>query len=206
MSLARVFTTLSSTFIRKLGEAGGPRADQVGAELDNIIAWAKDAPRCIHRNTATIGNVGTGLDSLHSFSLPANSLATNGDYLDIWYGGLLAANDNDKRIVASIDAQNYEDPGAVLDQDGGAWTLDVRIIRLSATSVRVSSMLNVAQTYIISGPTIQNETSYRVARNADKTVANLNSNAVTLLVQGETAVASNNDVVQNLSIIKLCQQ
>ena len=44
MALARVFsgvTGLGQTIIRKLTDEGGPPADRVSMELDNIIAWAK---------------------------------------------------------------------------------------------------------------------------------------------------------------------
>jgi hypothetical protein len=43
------------------------------------------------------------------------------------------------------------------------------------------------------------------ATNVDLTVSNLNSNAQTMLVQGESATATNNNVVENLSVIELTQ-
>src|SRR5262245_28344898 len=103
MSLVRQHNPLGNVIIRNIGDAGGPRSDWVADEINNLIAWAKDAPRVIHRNTATTGTVGTGLDNLHSFSLPAGSLASDGDFVEFIYGGILATNDNQKRIVLKLD-------------------------------------------------------------------------------------------------------
>ena len=210
MSLARVVTTLGQVIIRKLGDTGGPRTDQVGAELDNLIAWAKLSPRCIRRDTSAVGNVGLGLDVLHTFSLPANSLQTDGDYLKVIYGGTFAANDNDKRVRAAFGGTDYETTGATLDIDGAiGWRISAVIIRLSSTSVRVNSVLSfntlfgdsaaAMNTFGASGGTF-------VRSNDITGLANLNSNATTMEGKGETAVNVNNDVIQNLSIIELVQQ
>jgi hypothetical protein len=43
MSLTRVHDPLSLALVRRLGDAGGPRADQIAAELDSIIAGVNDA-------------------------------------------------------------------------------------------------------------------------------------------------------------------
>jgi hypothetical protein len=207
MSLARLFPTIGSLIIRKLGDTGGPPSDRVSQELDNLIAWAKDAPRCILRNFAVNGgNIGTGLDTLHSFSLPANSLATNGDYLSIWYAGGFAGNANTKRVVASIDSQIYQSD-SLFDIRGGGWWLGIRIGRVSATSVRVTGPTLLGDFVANSTPAIQAGAGeiYR-PRNIPLTVSNLNSNAVTLLVQGETSAASDNDVTQSTAIIELFQQ
>lgn len=207
MSLARIYsgvTGLGQTIIRKLTDVGGPPASRVSEELDNIIAWAKDAPRCIHRNITGTGNVGTGLDSLHSFSLPANSLATNGDWVRFTYSGAFATNDNDKRIRVSIDNQTLEDPG-LFDFDAGLWRVTGEYVRTTATTVRGICLTTFGEALVMDeGVVAGTPDIIYVVRDTSLTVANLNSNAVTMLVQAEGT--ANDDIVQTISVIELCQQ
>lgn len=205
MSLARTNNPLSQVIIRQIGDVGGPRADSVNAELDSLIAWARLSPRCIHRNVTATGNVGAGLDNLHSFSLPANSLETNLDWVRAGYGGTFATNDNDKRIQVTFDGQTAFNSG-LRDLDTGVWRVCVDYIRVSSTSVRASgfAMLGIILAGTDGVLDTGNSRYYMTAINATLTVANLNSNAVTMLVQAEAT--ANDDVQQNASIIELCQQ
>jgi len=204
VSLARTNSPLGKLIIRNIGDVGGPRSDLVDAELDNIIAWAKNSPRVIKVDVSVVGNVGAGLDSLHSFSLPANSLATNGDWVRFRYCGNCATNDNDKRLQTSIDAQVLENTG-LIDIDQGWWRVEGTYTRLSATSLFAESCISFGFLNQLDGAAAQAGSSLRlISRNANLTVANLNSNAVTMLVQAEAT--ANNDVTQNLSIIELYQQ
>ncbi len=204
MSLVRAFSDLGQLIIRNIGDNGGPRADRVSAEFDSIIAWAKDAPRCIHRDISVVGNVTTGLDSLHTFTLPANSLATNGDWVRFRYAGNLATNDNNKRLRISIDNQTLEDTG-LIDIDQGWWKVDGTYTRLTATTVFAEASISFGFLNQLDGAAAQSGSSQRlISRNSGLTVANLGSNGVVLLVQAEAT--STNDVTQGLSIIELCQQ
>lgn len=210
MSLTRVFTTIGSVLVRKLGDAGGPPSGRVSQELDNIIAWAKDAPRNIKRDTSTVGNVGIGLSTLHTFSLDTpNRLTANNDYLNVWYGGTFAATTNTKQVQAKFGGIVYENMGLFDLRAAVGWALHAKIIRLSSTSVLVSHILscndvtadsaNVVNTFAAGG--------FFVARNTIITgLSDLGANATTMAVQGGTSAAVNNDVVQNLSLIELCQQ
>lgn len=186
---------------------GGPRSDLVDAELDNIIAWAKLSPRVIKVDTSVVGNVGTGLDTLHTYSLPAGSLATNNDFLEIEYGGNFGSNNDDKRLVNQIDGNTHEDTG-LIDIDALGWSLRLYVVRLSATSVLAHSVLDLGILQIDSAgtTTITGIGGRMNQRGQNITVANLNSNAITLLVKGESATATNDNVTQYLSIIKLYQQ
>lgn len=209
MSLARVHNPLSLALIRRLGDAGGPRGDQVAAELDSLIAWARLSPRRIHFDTDEVGNAGAGLDVLHTFSLDTpDRLATDGDELDIVYAGTFAANNTDKRVNAFFGGSAYEGI-TPLDIDAGSWRIAANIIRLSSTSVRVSSIMTWFALHADSAtpPTV---TSFgagflSVTRCAELTgLADLGANATTVEVQGEGG--ANDDVVQKLSIIRLTQQ
>jgi len=164
-------------------------------------------PRTIDVNTGSTGNVGGGLDSLYSFSLPAGSLATNGDWVRWEATGVFASNDNNKRIVTSFGGQGIEDIGLV-DIDQGAWVSRVTIIRVSDTTVRCSSV--VGQFFIgvsnAGGATpalLASSNGYYVVREPLLTVSDLDTNAATILVQAEGT--SNDDIVQNFSLIELCQ-
>lgn len=169
-------------------------------------------PKTVHTNTTATGNVGSGLDSLHSFNLPANSLASNGDYLLVDYAGFFAANDRNKQVALSFGGQGYEDGGAGIDLDGASnngWRAIVRIMRVSDTTVRVSSGY-IAQFGVFDSAGAVNTFATGGAfftRNYTLTVSSLAANAQTMLVQGGATDGSpaDNDVVQNLSIIQLCQ-
>jgi hypothetical protein len=205
VSLARTNSPLGKLIIRKIGDVGGPRSDLVDAELDNIIAWAKLSPRVIKVDVSVVGNVGAGLDNLHSFSLDTpNRLLTNGDWVRFRYCGNLATNDNDKRLQVTIDSQVLENTG-LIDIDQGWWRVEGTYTRLSATSVFAEACISFGFLNQLDGAAAQSGSSQRlISRNANLTVANLNSNAVTMLVQAEAT--ANNDVQQNLSIIELFQQ
>lgn len=206
MSLARAFPTLGDLIIRRLGDTGGAPSSRVAAELDNLVNWAKASPRRIRFDTSTASNVGAGLDVLHTFSLPAASLAVDGDELDVFYAGTFASNDTDKRVNGFFGGTAYTAP-AVLDVDAGAWRLQARIIRLSSTSVRVLSQLAYAIAHIDSANAVNTFGAgfFLSTRNDDITgLSNLNSNATTMEVKGEGA--ANDDVTQNYSSIYLTQQ
>lgn len=210
MGLARVFPNLGSLIIRKLSDVGGPPRQRIEAELDNIIAWAKDAKRCIRRDFSTVNSSGAGPDVLHTFTLDTpNRLLTDGDYLDVWYAGKTASNDNDKAVQARFGGVTYETMAA-FDLDGTVgWAIAARIMRLTSTSVRVSHMMNFN---VIAGdsaaPPAMNtfgSGGFILSRNNDITgLSNLGSNSITMDVRSLGVAAA--DVVQNMSIIELCQQ
>ena len=209
MGLVRAVSVLGQVIVRRLGDTGGTLRRDVESELDSIIAWAKVSPRNIKRDTSTVGNVGAGLDVLHTFSLPANSLQADGDYLTIVYAGAFAANDTDKRVNAFFGGTAYEGIGTQ-DIDGATgWRIAATIIRLSSTSVRVSHLISVNLLFgdSLSPPTMSTAgvSGLYITRLTDITgLSNLNSNATTMEVKGEGA--ANNDVTQNLTVIELTQQ
>jgi len=202
---------LGSVIIRQLGDAGGPVSNRVEAELDNLVAWVRAMPRNIWRDVSVVNSSGVGPDVLHTFTLPANSLETNGDYLTVWYGGKFAINDRDKSVQAQFDGQDYEAPGVTDIDTGTGWVIAARIARLSSTSVRVSNFtlenaLGIDSTGTL--PTSYGTGGNMFCRNNDLTgIANLNSNTVVMRVRSVVAAgAAAADVVQNMSIIELTQQ
>jgi hypothetical protein len=214
VSLSRLFPTIGSLIIRNIGDVGGPPSDRVSQELDSLITGVNDISAGTTRIigvpytlpggviTSTVGNVGGGLKNLHSFSLPAGSLAANSDYLDLFFAGSFASNDNDKQVNITMDGQNIMDIGGVIDIDNLFWTARLRVVRLSATTVRAYSDNTWSQIRVNGGVLdgFANGAIVFVNRQAP-TVSNLNSNAVTIQVRGEGT--ANNDVVQDLSIVQL---
>lgn len=220
MTLARVHDPLRKWLVKRLGDAGGPRADDVDAELDSIISGVNaiedgttriaNVSYCIHRDFSTTNSAGGGPDVLHTFTLPANSLATNNDYLDVWYAGAFAANDRDKFVQAQFDGTSYEAGGA-LDIDGATgWVLTARIARISATSVLVAHRITMNALFADSASAVNtfNLSGVAFTRNSGAfACANLTSNAVVMRVRSVVgAGAAAADVFQNQSIINLCQQ
>src|SRR5262245_26027003 len=152
---------------------------------------------CIHRNFSVVGNVGGGADVLHTFSLPAGSLAANGDYLRVRYGGKIAATGSDTvTLVISFGGQTVHSIPGLAGQAGGAdWSFDITYIRVSSTTVRV---LEFGSIFGTGGAT---DTDFTI--NVLLTVSDLNANAQTLQITGESLTTpSDNDVTQNLSIIE----
>lgn len=163
-------------------------------------------PRTIEVNTTTVGNVGAGLDNLHSFVVPINSLQSNNDYLECEYFGSYAGNDTNKRIVWTVAGGIIEDTG-LIDIDGQGWALKAKIVRLSSTTIRIETELigGVTATDSAGVNTVTTIGGTARIRNFTSTaVADLTANTLTLTVQAEGA--ANNDIVQDLSIISLCQR
>jgi hypothetical protein len=202
MGLARAVSQIATAIIRRIGDSGGALERDVTLEINNLIAWAKDAVRNINTDTSVVGNITTGLDALHSYSLPAGTLATDKDYLRVRYSFLFANNANTKRIKISFDSQSVHDPG-LFDQRSGTATYDILYTRVSSTSVRASLMM-IWNFGTRDGAGTAGGNYLFVGDDVTITVANLNSNSVTLLAQGEGT--NTDDIRQNLSVIELRQQ
>lgn len=209
MSLVRTNSPLGKLIIRNLGDVGGPRSDLVDAELDNIINWAKNAVRCIRTDTSIVGNVGTGVDTLDTFSLDTpNRLTTDGDYLQLYYSGRFTASVNTRNVNATFGGTAFTTMGKVFVAGANVgWALDARIIRLSSTSVRFSSRMLMNDFYIDAAATVTsfgNAGFFEAFSGTITGLANLNSNATTITLTAEGN--SNDDVMKDIAIIELRQQ
>lgn len=210
MSLARLHNPLGSVIIRNIGDNGGPRSDWVAEEIDNIIAWAKTSPRRIGFNFSTVGNVGTGLDTLHTFTLPAASLATDGDELHCYLGGFFSTSTDTKRLVFSVDGTQILNT-SLLPMATFGWWAHMWIARVTSTTVNAEIALNYGQVLVSAVPGLLGTApgGLLVRHFNGQAVANLTSNGIVILVQGETNPAgagASNDVNQNFSSFYLTQQ
>ncbi len=162
-------------------------------------------PKCVLKSRTIVGNVGAGLDTLHSLSLLADSLSNDEDYIHVDQGGAFAVNDADKRIQISFGGQVIHNSG-LRDIDTGVWRITYDVIRLTSTTVRVSGfmMLGIILAGADGALDTGNSRYYITAlQPADLTVANLNSNAMVILLEAEAT--NNDDVVQRFSKVELVQ-
>jgi hypothetical protein len=141
-------------------------------------------------NTTAVGNVGTGEDTLISYSLPANTLAANGDAVEI-EAGFSFANDTDtKRVKLYLDASLLFDSGASGHQDGGM-VIRVVVRRHSSTEAKATvSMLSNG-----------GGTPFAAAFGDSLTIGPLSwSSALTIMGTGEST--DNNDVVMDSLLVR----
>ncbi len=165
----------------------------------------KGYPYTLEVNTTTVGNVGTGLDTLHSYSLAANKLAANGDYVRHVVAGAFAANDDNKRVFISFGGQTVEDTG-LIDIDGQGWKAIIEYTRLSTTTVLASAAILLGFLQFDSAGASGGSGGRYISRTTTLTVADVTANATTLLVQAESATASNDNIVQRLTSVEIVQR
>lgn len=168
----------------------------------------KGYPYTLEVDTTQTGNVGGGADTLKSYSLAAGNLPANGDYIEGDASGNFTANDNDKQVNLSVGGTAIISMGAT-DLDGAVgWNLTYKIVRVSSTSVRVGATLrcNALAADSQATPVVSTFTNgfYQESRNVTATVSDLAANALIILTTATGT--SNNDITQNLTIIKLVQR
>ena len=138
----------------------------------------------ILQSFADVGNTDAGEDDLHSFSIPASTLGTNGDTLHFVAVFNLAVNGNAKQIKAKFGGTTLLATGSAAY--GGDWLFEGWIVRTGAATQRAFCKLNSGDSLLLAL--------------ADYTTpAETLSSAVTFKFTGE-AVATN-DIVQKTTNI-----
>lgn len=135
-------------------------------------------------NLTDNGNVGTGEDTLHSFTLLANSMDANANRVESMAAFTFAANANNKRVRCKFGGSTFYDSG-IQAQNGGSLELRWTIIRTGASAQKVS-----ARAIASAGSLFSNDHQY-------STLAIATSGAATILCTGEAT--SNDDIVQRIS-------
>lgn len=140
----------------------------------------------LYFTTAQTGNVGTGEDDLASFTVPANTLAVNGD--SIWFeaSGTAANNANAKTLRARFGSSGTSQifSQALTVNQAGQWVLRGRVIRTGSATQKGYAGLSGNQ------------------NNTANVVTNLNqtlSNAIAIRITGEAT--SNNDIVLETFVV-----
>lgn len=137
-------------------------------------------------DTTAVGNVGVGEDDLITYSVPASTLGTNGDFIEFDMAGTFAANANSKRVRIKFGATTLFDTTALIF-NGVDWRAQGKIIRTGAATQKAICTFTTASTLLTQ------LTDYT-------TPAETLSGAVTLKATGEAT--SNNDVVQEFLTIE----
>lgn len=112
------------------GMAGGGGGSAVGA------------PETIATHLTSDGNQGTGKDPLVTFTIPANTLAVNGDRLEVEFAGFISSHvSNTYGIYIDFGGESLFNPGTgpnLQHPQTGPFNIEASIMRKSATSVACS--------------------------------------------------------------------
>jgi hypothetical protein len=164
--------------------AGAPSGVKTGITQSMVVA----SDRTLNVNTTTVGNVGTGEDDLRTYSVPAATLAVDGDHLAFEAAGTFAATANNKRIKVKFGATTIFDTGVLAITAAGDWYVSGLIIRTGAATQKCVAHWTCTDAALPVKPDYT-------------TAAETLSGAVTLKLTGEAT--ANNDVVQELLIVRL---
>lgn len=138
---------------------------------------------------AATGNVGTGEDDLKSFTLPANSLAYNGDYVEAYMRFTVANNANQKRLKIWVGGTAVFDTQPTGLAVSTAYAIWVHLVLLrTASNVQTGWLNYVANGGILVGVGID--------------LTKTDTADIIIKATGETNAASNNDVTQQFLIVK----
>jgi hypothetical protein len=87
-------------------------------------------------DTTAVGNVGAGEDTLIAYSLTADTLSVNKDYIDIQAWGITAANANNKRIKLKFGSTTILDTGSVA-ANNASWLINCKIVRTASNAQQI---------------------------------------------------------------------
>lgn len=86
----------------------------------------------------TVGNITTGVDTLQTYTLPANEMSSDGDVIEITAAGTLANNTNNKEIRLVLGTTQLISSG-VAAQQAGDFVIRATILRTGAATQRSAS-------------------------------------------------------------------
>lgn len=142
---------------------------------------------CLKTFQADVAHDGTGTDTFYSYSIPAGTMATDGDRVEFKYVATFAANANNKTILAVYGGTTMYTSGTVA-KNGGSVTVEGSVVRTGAATQRFElRVLDDASTTRF--PTVS----------AYGTAAETLSGAVAISFQGTAGAAS--DIVAKVGYI-----
>lgn len=169
---------------RAAGAGTGDPTDLTAAQVRTIIG---SSGATLNVNTTTVGNVGTGEDTLASYTVTANQLNANGDTLWFEAFGSMAANANSKTVRARFGSSGTNLMYAQTSTSWGThWSIKGRIYRTGSATQKSS-------VYLISDNDDNVTTQTETGLNQDLTAT------VALSVTAE-AVADNDVVIEGLIV------
>lgn len=176
--------------ILKMDPASGKSPGWICTATGSPGTWKPMSPTgfsTLDSDTTEVGNVGTGVDDLISYTLPANTLVGAGDRLEIEAGFTFAANGNNKQVKLLIDGTEHYASGAVA-QNAGSMVLKMTVICDSATVTKFSSTVQTTGSGAIPNVALVNGGLLTI------TAANI------IKCTGEAT--SNNDIVQEYMTVQ----
>lgn len=141
-------------------------------------------------DSSTIGNVGFGLDDLHSKSIEANVFSTVNDTMIVYVAGKTAANANNKQINASLGGTQFFTTGVLATLNNKDWQGRFIFTRIDASTIR----------FVLDFKTSDNGSGVTVWANSyTGTVGGLTfSSAIIFKMTGESPTAGANDDIQQV--------
>lgn len=185
----------------------------IGNSWDNPLPndlYIKGVPKTVVKLSNFVGNVGLGLDTLLSFTFPANTFRKDqSDYIKGVLAGGFGTNNDDKRIQLSFGGNVLFNTG-LLDLDDFGYFLPFFIIRLSDTQFNFGLGAIESQFLCDSGtpPTTFSSTGFlATARNGNIVTLSggttFSGSSQTFLFEAESAAAVNNNIILNAGHIDL---
>lgn len=134
------------------GTARGCSGTAVGASAITGKLIGCDLPnfrhgRTLNVNTTTTGNVGGGTDNLITFTIPASTLGTDGDFIEFDCAGTFAATVNAKTLNIVYGATTLLTTTSLV-LNGLDWRAHGKIIRTGATAQKATVELTVGGTLL----------------------------------------------------------
>lgn len=137
-------------------------------------------------DTTQTGNVGTGEDNLIGYTMPANTLGTNGDYIEIDAFGTMAANADNKQLKLYFGSTVIYDSTSLAINDAD-FNINCKIIRTAESSQKC--IINI----ISNNATLPTTSIYT-------TTTESTSGSITIKCTGEGV--SDNDIVQEGLLVR----
>jgi hypothetical protein len=176
-----------------------------GAKTFNVLptyklgaeATAAVTPRGRKTTDATVvGNIGGGTADLHSFTIPAGTLDTNGKTIHIQTWGTFGDAGNAKTLTLNIET--YTGINTTVTSSA-AWWWDIYIVRTSNTQFFVMSFLCI-------GSLLTNSGVYGTGDPPAETLPGAKTwsgNDIVVKFQGSSSTSTNDAVKQTMSVLEL---
>lgn len=126
-----------------------------GLSLSGTTLSGNGGGLVLNVNTTPVGNVGGGEDNLITYTVPANTLDTNGQFIQFEMVGIFGASLNTKEIKVYFGSAVLLDTGALAITAAGNWSIRGIIIRTGASTQRCicavitdESALNASSKYV----------------------------------------------------------
>lgn len=159
------------------------------------VAYLSQVERVLFKHFTDAGNVTTGETDLYSDTIAAGQLSSNGQVITAKYGGITSASATATRAIRVYFAgTEIYDTGDLVFSVASGWSVDVEIIRVSATVIRYRVLTAIGNT----GTTVF-EASY-VAELTGLTLSN--TNVLKITGQAGSVGAATNDIVAQLGYVE----